>query len=186
VVPLLVSSGTFHHWLAPPAARETMRASGRAIHDPTHEEGHTMKDQALCVDYYVVHAEDRPGTGAELGKKLARESVNLLAIMAFPSGPGKTQVDLVPENPETFAKAARKLGLTTTGPKSAFLVHGSDKPGAMADVLDRLAQSGINVHASCGVGAGGNRYGAILWVAPADVEAATRALGAQIAAHHHA
>jgi hypothetical protein len=94
-------------------------------------------------------------------------------------------VDLVPENPDVFSKAVRKLGLTVRGPKLAFMIHGTDKPGAMAELLDRLGQKGINVRASCGVCAGGNRYGAILWVAPADVEAATRALGAQVAEHHH-
>lgn len=144
-----------------------------------------MKDQVLCVDYFVVHVEDRPGTGAELGRKLAKEGVNLLAMLAFPSEPGKTQLDLVPENPESFGKAVRKLGITATGPKAAFVVHGTDKPGAMAELTDRLAQKSINVRATCGVSTGGNRYGAILWVAPADVEAATRALGAQVAAHHH-
>ena len=99
--------------------------------------------------------------------------------------PVKTQVDLVPENPEVFTKAARKLGLAPTGPKMAFVIHGTDKPGAMADLADRLAQKSINVRATAGVSAGGNRFGAILWVAPADVDAATRALGAQVAAHHH-
>ena len=144
-----------------------------------------MKDQVLCVDYFVIQVEDKPGTGAEMGKKLAKEGVNLLATLAFPTSPGKTQVDLVPENPDAFMKAARKLGLTATGPKTAFLIHGTDKAGALAELLDRLAQKNINVRATCGVGAGGSRYGAILWVAPADVEAATRALGAQVATHHH-
>ena len=144
-----------------------------------------MKDQVLCVDYFVIQAEDRPGTGSDLGKKLAKEGVNLLAILAFPTG-GKTQVDLVPENPETFMKAVRKLGLTVQGPKTAFLAQGTDKPGAVAELLERLGQKNINVRASCGVTAGGSRYGALLWVAPADVEAATRALGAQVAAHKHA
>jgi hypothetical protein len=145
-----------------------------------------MKDQVLCVDYFVIQAEDRPGTGSDLGKKLAREGVNLLAILAFPSAPGKTQVDLVPENPDTFMKAVRKLGLTAQGPKTAFLATGTDKAGAVAELLDRLGQKSINVRASCGVSAGGSRYGAVLWVAPADVEAATRALGAQVATHKHA
>ncbi len=145
-----------------------------------------MKDQVLCVDYFAIQIEDRPGTGSSLGKRLAQEGVNLLAMHAFPSEPGKTQLDLVPENPETFTKAVRKLGLTTTGPKMAFVIHGSDKPGAMADVVDRLAQKSINVRATSAIGSGGNRYGAILWVASSDVEAATRALGAQVAAHHQA
>jgi hypothetical protein len=144
-----------------------------------------MKDQVLCVDYFVLKVDDRPGTGSDLGKKLAKEGVNLLALLAFPSEPGKTQVDIVPENPDAFTRAARKLGLTATGPKLAFVIHGTDKQGALAELQDRLAQKNINVHATCGVSAGGNRYGAILWVAPADVEAATRALGAKVAEHHH-
>ena len=145
-----------------------------------------MKDQVLCVDYFVMNIDDRPGTGAELWKQLAKQGVNLLATHAFPSGPGKTQVDLVPENPDTFRKAASKLGLTVTGPKLAFLVHGADKPGAVGEIVDRLAQKQINIRASSGLTAGGNRYGLIIWVAPADVEAATRALGASVAAHHQA
>ncbi len=144
-----------------------------------------MKDQVLCVDYFVVQLEDRPGTGFDLGRKLAKEGVNLIGLLAFPSEPGKTQVDLVPENPDVFVKAVRKLGITAGGPKVAFVVHGTDKAGAVADLMERLAQKSINVRATCGVGAGGNRFGAIVWVAPADVEAATRALGAQVAAHHH-
>ena len=144
-----------------------------------------MKDQALCVDYFVLEVDDKPGQGSDLGKKLAKEGVNLLATLAFPTGTGKTQVDLVPENPDTFTKAARKLGLATKGPKMAFLVQGTDKPGAMGELLDRLAQKNINVRASCAVVAGGSRYAAMLWVAPADVENATRALGAQMATHHH-
>jgi len=145
-----------------------------------------MKDQVLCVDYFVITADDRPGAGADIGTKLAKEGVNLLAILGFPFSPGKTQVDLVPENPETFTKAAKKLGLTTTGPKTAFLVQGTDKPGAIADVLGRLGTKGINVRATCGITSGGNRFGAVLWVAPADVESATRALGAQTTTKHHA
>jgi hypothetical protein len=144
-----------------------------------------MKDQVLCVDYFVIQADDRPGTGADLGAKFAKEGVNLLAILAFPNG-GKTQVDLVPENPDVFTKAARKLGLTATGPKTAFLIQGTDKPGAMGEILNRLGTKNINVRSTCGVTAGGNRFAAILWVAQSDVDAATRALGAQVGAKHQA
>jgi len=145
-----------------------------------------MKDQVLCVDYFAVQVDDKPGAGAELWKQLAKGGVNLLATHAFPKGAGKTQVDLVPENPDLFRKTVSKLGLAVTGPKQVFLVHGTDKPGAVGELMDRLGQKGINVHASSGLTAGGNRYGLILWVDPADVEAATRLLGASVGAHPHA
>ena len=141
------------------------------------------KDQALRVDYFALTTDDKPGVGADLHKRLAKENVNLLAVQAFPTGAGKIQVDLVPENPDVFAKAVRKLNLTAVGPKAAFLVQGTDRPGAVGEMLDRLGMAGINVRATTAIGSGGNRYGALVWVNPADVEKATRALGAQ-AAHH--
>ncbi len=143
-----------------------------------------MKDQVLRVEYFALTADDKPGVGADLGKKLAKEGVNLLALLAFPTGPGKVQVDLVPENPETFNKAARKIGLALGEPKTAFLVQGTDRAGAMAEVLDRLGLARINVRATFGTCGGGNRYGGVIWVAQADVEGAARALGASVAAHH--
>jgi len=142
------------------------------------------KDQVLSVEYFAITSDDKPGAGADLHKKLAKEGVNLLAALAFPAGTGKVQVDLVPENPETFTKAARKLGLTAGEPKTAFLVQGTDRSGALGDVLDRLGLAKINVRATCGIACGGNRYGAIIWVSATDVEQATRALGSQPAAHH--
>src|SRR5262245_45003203 len=142
------------------------------------------KDQALRVEYFAITTDDKPGVGADLHKKLSKEGVNLLAALAFPTTPGKVQVDLVPENPESFTKATRKLGLTAGPPKTAFIIQGTDRAGALADVLDRLGTQAINVRATCGVCCGGNRYGALLWVNPADVDKATRALGATTAAHH--
>jgi len=142
------------------------------------------KDQALRVEYFAITTDDKPGIGADLHKKLAKEGVNLLAVLAFPSVTGKVQVDLVPENPETFTKAARKLGINAGEPKTAFLVQGTDRAGALGDVLERLGTQRINVRATCGIASGGNRYGAILWVNATDVENAARALGSQPAAHH--
>ena len=142
-----------------------------------------MKDQTLRVEYFAVTADDKPGTGADTGKKLAKENVNLLALLAFPSGPGKVQGDFVPENVETFTKAARKIGLSIGPPKTAFLAQGTDRPGALAELFERLGAQGINVRSTCGVACGGNRFGALIWVAPADVEKATRVLGAQSATH---
>src|SRR5437867_8838025 len=142
------------------------------------------KDQAFRVEYFAVTAEDKPGTGASLGKRLAQEGVNLLGILAFPEA-GKIQVDLVPENPDQLTKAAKKLGLTLSQPKVAFLVQGTDRAGALGDILSRLGNANINVRATLGCCAGGNRYGGLIWVDQAKVEDASRALGATTMAAHH-
>src|SRR2546422_10439984 len=124
------------------------------------------KDQAFRVEYFAVTAEDKPGTGASLGKRLAQEGVNLLGILAFPEA-GKIQVDLVPENPDQLTKAAKKLGLTLSQPKIAFLVQGTDRAGALGDILSRLGNANINVRATLGCCAGGNRYGGPVLGGPA-------------------
>jgi hypothetical protein len=136
------------------------------------------------VEYFVVSAEDKPGAGAQLGKRLEQEKVNLLGLLAFPSGAGRVQVDLVPEHPDQLVKAAKKAGIALEGPKTAFLVQGTDRPGAMGEVLERAGNAGINVTATAAVACGGNRFGALLWVKPQDVEAAARALGAKAPAHN--
>ncbi len=144
-----------------------------------------MKDQVSRIEYFALTMDDRAGEGARLGKKLAQEGVNLLALSAFPVAAGRTQVDLVPEHPEKLAKAAKKLGLALGEPKAVFLAQGTDRTGALGEVLERLGNANINVRSTTAVCGGGNRYGALIWVSPADVEAATRALGATTMATHH-
>jgi hypothetical protein len=144
-----------------------------------------MKDQVFRVEYFAITADDRPGTGADLGRRLKDEGVNLLAMSAFPVAGGRTQVDLIPEHPDPFLKAAKKLNLTLGEPKVAFLIQGTDRPGAIGEVLNRLGAANINVRATLGVACGGSRYGGLLWVNPQDVELASRALGATTMATHH-
>jgi len=69
--------------------------------------------------------------------------------------------------------------MTVRAQKFGFLVQGRDKKGAVADILGLLAEKKINVTAIDAVSAGAGRFGAILWVKPADVARAARALGAK-------
>ena len=122
-------------------------------------------------------APQKPGVGAALLGELRQAGVNLLAFSGFPSGRG-AQIDFVPEDPKVFREVARRAKWKLVGPKRAFLVAGDDRPGVVAELMERLAGAKINVTAIDAVCAGAGRYGAILWVAPRDVNRAARALGA--------
>ena len=61
---------------------------------------------------------------------------------------------------------------------TAFLVQGQDRPGAIAGIVSKLADAGVNITALDAVAAGGGRYGAVLWVKPAEVRKAAKAIGA--------
>jgi hypothetical protein len=135
-----------------------------------------MADKARRVDYWYVTVPDRPGEAMKVLKPLKDSNVNMLAQLAFPSGNGQTQLDLVPENVDAFRSTAAKAGLKLSDSKRAFHVQGSDRPGAVADTLSRLADASVNVTSYAASCAGGS-YGLIVWVSPADYERAARSLG---------
>lgn len=134
-----------------------------------------MSDNIRRVDYYYVEVPDRVGEGARVLSALREQGVSLLSVTAFPRAAGNVQIDLVPSNGD-LERAAARAGLKLSRKKQAFYITGSDRPGAVAEILGRLAEAKINVtaaNANCGQAG----FGMILWVKPADVEAAAKALG---------
>ena len=136
-----------------------------------------MADMIRQVDYYYVQVPDRPGEGYKILSELRRAGVNLLAYCGFPAGRGKSQLDFAPEDIETFKKTARKMGLKLSDRKRAFLVQGEDRPGALADIAERLASQDISIIAEQAACAGAGRWGMILWVSPGDYRKASKTLG---------
>ena len=137
-----------------------------------------MNDTVRRIDYYYVTVSDTPGEGQRVFSSLKESGVNLLAILGFPLGGGRTQIDLVPEDPQSLKEAAEGAGITLSEAKRAFLVQGDDRVGAVADTTAKLAEANVNVTAAAATGAGAGRYGMIIWVAAADYERAADALGA--------
>lgn len=132
-------------------------------------------DTVRKVEYYVAQIPNKAGEGARV--LAALRGVNLLAFTGFPSGK-KSQVDFVPEDAMALKAAAKQAKLKLKVKKGGFLVQGDDHPGAVGEVLQKLANAKVNVTAIDGVAAGMGRWGAILWVKPKDVNKAAKALGA--------
>ena len=136
-----------------------------------------MADTIRIAQYFYVETPHQPGVGAAMLATLRDAGVNLLAFSGFPSG-RKAQIDFVPENAETFRAAARAAKWKLVGPKKVFLISGADRPGAVAEIVGRLAAAKINITAVDAVCASGGSFGAMLWVEPRDVAKAAKALGA--------
>ncbi|HEX9182441.1 MAG TPA: hypothetical protein VF876_04205 [Burkholderiales bacterium] len=130
------------------------------------------------ASYYSMKVPQRPGSGAQLLAALKAAKVNLLAFTGFPEG-GGAQVDFVPQDNARFVKAARAAKLRISARKTAFVIQGDDRVGALTRVMERLAKAKINVVSVQAVTAGKRRFGAILWVKPKDVGKASRALRAR-------
>lgn len=136
-----------------------------------------MTEVIRRVDYYYTTVSDKPGEGARVLGAIRDAGVNLLAFHAFPSA-RKSQVDFVPENAEALKAAAARAGIKLSGKKTAFLVEGDDRVGAVAGIMQKLGAAKVNVRAIDAVRAGGGRFGALFWVKPEDVSKAAAALGA--------
>jgi hypothetical protein len=137
-----------------------------------------MADSVRSVEYYYVTVPDAPGEGQRILSALKDGGVNLLAFLGFPLGGGQSQIDLVPEDPQSFREAAVQAGVALSEAKRAFLIQGDDRVGAVADTTAKLAEANVNLTAAAATGAGSGRFGMILWVPAGDYERATEALGA--------
>jgi prephenate dehydratase len=135
-----------------------------------------MADTIRRINYYYTTAPDKPGEGTRVLEALRRAGINLLAFHAFPSA-RKSQLDFIPADAVAFGAAAKQAKIKLSKPKTAFLIDGDDRVGALASVLAKLGAAKINVTAVTGVCGGMGRFGAILWVKPRDVSKASAALG---------
>jgi hypothetical protein len=80
-------------------------------------------------------------------------------------------------DPAKLMSVAERLGLVMFGPHEAFLIHGDDRLGALAELHQKLFDANVNLYSSSGVSDGAGHYGYILYVRGQDYDAAARALG---------
>lgn len=135
-----------------------------------------MAEMIRRVDYYYIMTPDKPGEGARALATLKEAGINLLAFTGFPKG-RRSQLDFVPADPAAFVEAAKKARWKLSPRKTAFLIEGDDRVGALADIAARLAAAKVNVTATDAICAGAGRFGAIIWVKARDLKRAAQALG---------
>ncbi|MBM3358265.1 MAG: hypothetical protein FJY54_11120 [Betaproteobacteria bacterium] len=137
-----------------------------------------MPDTVRKVDYFSIQVPDKPGQAFSVLSALVSAGIDLLACSGSRCG-DQAQIDVVPQHSSLFRAAVKKAGLAFTPRKSGFLVQGKDRPGALAQNLEKLAATKINVTAIDAVTAGEGRWGAIIWVTPEDVANAVKVLRAK-------
>jgi hypothetical protein len=136
-----------------------------------------MTDMIRRVDYFYIVTPNKPGEAARALSTLKDAGINLLAFTGFPKG-RRAQLDFIPADTAAFVRVAKRAKWKLSAKKSGFLIQGEDRPGALSDIMNKLAAAKVNVTAVDAVCAGADRWGAILWVKPRDLTRAAKALGA--------
>ena len=117
---------------------------------------------------------DRAGALADVLAAARNAGIDLQSVAGYVCG-SEGVILAVPTNLHKARPAA--LGAPwAVGEQDVFLVEGDDQRGALCGVTEKLAAAGIGIQASYAVAVGG-KFGAVIAVAPEDVDKAAKALG---------
>ena len=118
---------------------------------------------------FSIDVNNQPGAVAEIARALGSAKVNILALLGTAQGATGT-IQLVAENGARAKKAldAAKINYRETPAESYEL---SNKPGALAECLDKLAKKGVNLNSIHATAAKGGKRAVVVYT----VEAAEKA-----------
>ena len=123
---------------------------------------------------FTISIENRPGAVAEIARTLGNAKVNILSLLGTAQGT-TGRVELVVEDARRAKKALEeaKISYQETMAEEYELAN---KPGALAECLDKLAAKGVNLNSICATaGKGGKKAVLVYTLAAAEDKSATAA-----------
>jgi hypothetical protein len=120
---------------------------------------------------FTIAVQNQPGAVAGIAKTLGNAKVNILALLGTAQGATGT-VQLVVEDARRAKKAldAAKLAYQETPAEEYALPN---KPGALAQCLEKLEAKGVNLNSICATAAKGGKKAVVVYTVAAAEKAAT-------------
>jgi len=128
------------------------------------------------LELYSVTVPNKPGKGARMLAAFKEAGVNFVGMWGYPVGKSKSRIDLVAEDPALLKKVAKQLDIDLGTKQAVFHITGDDHPGAVAEILAKLAEKEINVYAAQALCAGNGRFGVLIQVDEDAVKKAAKVL----------
>ncbi len=126
------------------------------------------------LECFSVDVSNKAGKGVKVLSAFKGAGVNFVGVWGYPISKSKSRIDLVVEDAALLKKTAKQLKIDISKKKTAFHFTGEDHPGAVNDLLAKLAEKNINVHAVLALCAGNGRFGALIDVDEDDVKKAAK------------
>lgn len=95
---------------------------------------------------FSLTLDDRPGTLAKVTDAIAKAGINIEGYCAVPSGKeGKGTFRVVTKDPAKTRTALEAAGFKVQDEHDAAIIEVEDRPGVVAQIFRRLADSELNV-----------------------------------------
>jgi hypothetical protein len=120
---------------------------------------------------FIVRVENRPGAVAEIARTLGNAKVNILALLGRAEETSGT-VQLIVDDARRAKKALDESGLTyqeTTAEEYEL----PNKPGALAQYLNKLTAKGVNLNSICATAPKGGRTAVVVYTVDVEAKAAS-------------
>jgi hypothetical protein len=120
---------------------------------------------------FTISVQNQPGAVAGIAKTLGNAKVNILALLGTAQGTAGT-VQIMVEDARRAKKAldAAKLAYVETSAEEYALPN---KPGALAQYLEKLEAKGVNLNSICATAAKGGKKAVVVYTVAATEKAAT-------------
>jgi len=128
---------------------------------------------AKKITLLTIKVDAKPGALAEVLAELREAKVNITANWAYHLGPTEAQAHFFVAD---FDRAKQALARRTPKSENAFWVEDADQIGIYHNVLQKIAQAGINIMATDAFAIGG-KFATVIFVDEKDVARTAKALG---------
>lgn len=125
------------------------------------------------IKQFTVSVENRAGAVAEIAKTLGNAKVNILSLLATAQGTSGT-VQLVVEDARRAKKALDEAKISYQE-AAAEEYEVPNKPGALAQHLEKLAAKGVNLSSIHATASKGGKKAVVVYTVEAETKVATAA-----------
>jgi hypothetical protein len=120
---------------------------------------------------FTISVDNHPGAVAEIAKALGGAKVNILSLLGTSQGTGGI-VQLLVDDPRRAKKALDSARISYQE-SPAEQLELPNKPGALAECLNKLVAKGVNLASIHATAAKGGKKAVIVYTAEAAAKAAT-------------